>query len=125
MDVQSPEAAVNLTQHPDIDRAPRLTADGKMLVFLSDRNRIGDNWEYDVWTIPLDPSLEDMTDYELDAYVKEATKAAGKREILPLAADQDDEDPDEDANEDEDADDEGNEEATDDDEIDADGIDES
>ena len=122
MDVQSPEAAVNLTQHPDIDRAPRLTADGKMLVFLSDRNRIGDNWEYDVWTIPLDPSLEDMTDYELDAYVKEATKAAGKREILPLAADQDDEDPDEDANEDEDADDEDNEEAADDDENDADGI---
>ena len=101
MDVQSPEAAVNLTQHPDIDRAPRLTADGKMLVFLSDRNRIGDNWEYDVWTIPLDPSLEDMTDYELDAYVKEATKAAGKRKILPLAADEDDEDAEDEGHEDE------------------------
>ena len=117
MDVQSPEAAVNLTQHPDIDRAPRLTADGKMLVFLSDRNRIGDNWEYDVWTIPLDPSLENMTDYELDAYVKEATKAAGKRKILPLAADEDDEDAEDEGHEDESDADEDN-----DDENDADGI---
>jgi tricorn protease len=86
MAVDSPEDAVNLTQHPDIDRAPRLSADGKVLVFLSDRNRIGENWDYDVWMIPLDEALEDMTDYELDAHVKDAAKAAGKRKILPLAA---------------------------------------
>ncbi|MDP7028849.1 MAG: S41 family peptidase [Phycisphaerales bacterium] len=84
MDVQAPDEAVNLTRHPDIDRAPRLTADGKMLVFLSDRNRIGDNWDYDVWAIALDPALEDMTDYEFDAYVKDAAKQAGKRKILPI-----------------------------------------
>ncbi|MCH2140912.1 MAG: S41 family peptidase [Phycisphaerales bacterium] len=84
MDVNNPRDAVNLTRHPDIDRAPRITDDGRMIVFLSDRNRIGDNWEYDVWAIPLDPSLEDMTDYELDAYYKDAAKAAHQRKILPV-----------------------------------------
>ncbi len=95
MDVQAPAEAVNLTQHPDIDRAPRITYDGRTLVFLSDRNRIGDNWDYDVWAIPLDPSLEDMTAYELDASIKEAAKAAGKKKILPIVSFESEEEPDE------------------------------
>ncbi len=84
MDVQQPAGAVNLTQHPDIDRAPRITDDGRTLVFLSDRNRIGDNWEYDVWSIALDPAMEDLTAYELDASIQDAAKAAGKKTMLPI-----------------------------------------
>jgi tricorn protease len=89
MDTQDPQAATNLTRHPDIDRAPRLSDDGKVLVFLSDRNRMGDNGDYDVWAMPLDPSLEDMTEYELNEYFKEAAKAAGKKKIIALPASDD------------------------------------
>jgi len=84
MDTQHPENATNLTRHPDIDRAPRLSDDGKVLVFLSDRNRMGDNWDYDVWAMVLDPSLNDLSDYERNAYFKEAAKSAGKKSIIPL-----------------------------------------
>ena len=89
MDTQAPETATNLTRHPDIDRAPRLSDDGKVMVFLSDRNRMGDNWDYDVWAMVLDPSLEDMSDYALDAYFKEAAKAAGKKKIIDLPVEDD------------------------------------
>lgn len=68
---------VNLTQHPDLDYAPRLSADGKVLVFLSER--LGENFEFDVWAVALDRSLEAMTDYERDEYFKKAAEAAGKR----------------------------------------------
>jgi tricorn protease len=88
MDTQAPHNATNLTRHPDIDRAPRLSDDGKVLVFLSDRNRMGDNWDYDVWAMVLDPSLEDMSTYELDAYFTEAAKDAGKKKIIDLPADE-------------------------------------
>ncbi len=84
MNVNAPDTAVNLTQHPDIDRAPRISDDGSRIVFLSDRNRIGDNWEWDVWTIPLDASLEDLTTYQLDQRIKDAAKTAGKKKILPV-----------------------------------------
>ncbi|MDP6890820.1 MAG: S41 family peptidase [Phycisphaerales bacterium] len=88
MDTQVPQSTTNLTRHPDIDRAPRLSDDGKVLVFLSDRNRMGDNWDYDVWAMVLDPSLDDMSDYELDAYFKDAAKDAGKKKIIDLPADE-------------------------------------
>ncbi|MCH2141720.1 MAG: S41 family peptidase [Phycisphaerales bacterium] len=84
MDVERPDEAINLTRHPDIDRAPRLSDDGSRLVFLSDRSRIGDNWEWDVWTIPLDKSLTKMTEYDLTERIDEAKKKAGKKKILPL-----------------------------------------
>ncbi|MEN0020101.1 MAG: S41 family peptidase [Planctomycetota bacterium] len=74
------ETATNLTRHPDIDTSPRVSADGKVLVFLSDR--AGENWNYDVHRIYLDAALEDMTDYELAEYFDEASKAAGKRKPL-------------------------------------------
>ena len=89
MDTQSPDAATNLTRHPDIDRAPQLSDDGKVMVFLSDRNRMGDNWDYDVWAMVLDPALDDMSEYALDAYFKEAAKAAGKKKIIDLPAQDD------------------------------------
>ncbi len=68
---------VNITRHPDIDTAPQLSHDGKMLVFLSDR--AGNNWSYDVYGVMLDRSLEGKTDYELAEYFKAAAKAVGKK----------------------------------------------
>lgn len=70
-------APINLTRHPDIDTSPRLSADGKMLVFLSDR--AGENWAYDVYAVLLDRSLEGLTDYELAQYFEDAAKAVGKK----------------------------------------------
>ncbi|MEL6741598.1 MAG: PDZ domain-containing protein, partial [Planctomycetota bacterium] len=75
------ENAINLTQHPDIDTAPRLSADGKVLVFLSDR--AGENWNYDVHRVYLDEALEDMSAYELAEYFEQAASAAKKRKPLP------------------------------------------
>jgi tricorn protease len=70
---------VNLTRHPDNDRAPRFSADGKLLAFLSGRV---DN-EFDVYTVALDPSVEALTKAELEAYFKDAGEAAKKRKPLP------------------------------------------
>jgi tricorn protease len=64
---------VNLTQHPDIDHSPRLSADGKVLTFLSER--AGENWSYDVWQIYLDRSLEDLSEWELERYFEEASES--------------------------------------------------
>ncbi|MGE3107101.1 MAG: S41 family peptidase [Phycisphaerales bacterium] len=78
-------AALNLTRHPDTDTAPRLTADGKILTFLSER--AGDNGEFDVWQVYLDKKLEGLKPYELDEYYKKAAEAAGKRKPLDLPSD--------------------------------------
>lgn len=83
----------NITRHPDIDTSPRLSHDGKVLYFLSDRDG-PENWDFDVYMVFLDESLEDMTDYELADYFKDAAKEAGKRKpIEPVSFDEaDDED---------------------------------
>lgn len=77
---------VNLTQHPDTDASPRLSADGKVLAFISER--AGENGEFDVWTINLDRAIDAMTAYERDEYYKKAAEAAGKRKPLdaPVSA---------------------------------------
>ncbi|MBO6513285.1 MAG: PD40 domain-containing protein [Phycisphaerales bacterium] len=89
--------AINLTRHPDIDHSPRLSEDGKVLTFLSDRG--SNNWEWDVYAINLDRDLDGMRRYELDTYNKDAVAAAKKRkpldptdppEIDPLEFDVDD-----------------------------------
>ncbi|MGJ8635709.1 MAG: S41 family peptidase [Phycisphaerales bacterium] len=72
--------AINLTRHPDIDHSPRLSADGKVLTFLSDRG--ANNWEWDVYAINLDRDLDGMRKYELNAYSEAAVKAAKKSEPL-------------------------------------------
>ncbi len=71
---------INLTKHPDIDHSAQLSADGKVLTFLSDR--AGNNWEWDVYAINLDRDLDGMRRYELDAYYEDAVDAAKKREPL-------------------------------------------
>lgn len=72
--------SINLTRHPDIDHSPQLSADGKVLTFLSDRG--SNNWEWDVYAINLDRDLDGMRKYELDSYSADAVKAAKKREPL-------------------------------------------
>jgi tricorn protease len=72
-------APVNLTRHPDNDRSPRFSADGKLMAFLSDRVEN----ESDVWVVALDPSVEALTPAETEAYFKDAGEAAKKRKPLP------------------------------------------
>jgi len=72
----------NLTRHPDLDHTPQLSADGKVLTFLSDRG--GNNWEWDVYAINLDSDLDGMRGYELDSYYEDAVGAAKKREPLDV-----------------------------------------
>ncbi|MEM7229627.1 MAG: S41 family peptidase [Planctomycetota bacterium] len=87
LDADSVDDAVNLTRHPDIDTSPRLSADGKVLVFLSDR--AGENWSYDVHRVYLDAALDQMTNYERAEYFEDAAKAAKKRKPLMPVADED------------------------------------
>lgn len=78
--------AINLTRHPDLDSSPQLSADGKVLTFVSERG--GENGEFDVYQIHLDRALDAMTSYERDEYFKKAAEAAGKRK--PLGAEKKD-----------------------------------
>lgn len=90
-------APVNITRHPDIDASPRLSRDGKVLYFLSDRD--GPNWDYNVYAVFLDKSLEGKADYELDEYFKDAAKEAGKaKPIDPVSFDNEKDDADGDEN---------------------------
>lgn len=73
---------VNLTRHPDNDIAPRLSADGKVLVFLSDRDA-DTNFSYDVYAINLDRKLDGLRPYELADYLKQAGDAAKRRKPIP------------------------------------------
>ncbi|MFG0285128.1 MAG: hypothetical protein ACF8R7_11960, partial [Phycisphaerales bacterium JB039] len=73
-------APFNITRHPDLDSSPRLSADGKTLVFLSDRD--GNNFEFDIYAVHLDRALDGMRDYELKEHYEEAAKEAKKRKPL-------------------------------------------
>lgn len=83
MDITASEpakSAVNLTRHPDTDTSPRLSADGKVLTYLSER--AGENGEFDIWQVFLDKKLEGLKPYEMDEYFKKTAEAAGKRKPL-------------------------------------------
>ncbi len=67
---------VNITRHPDLDFAPRVSADGKVLVFLSDRQ--GENFDFNVWWVYLDKSLEGLDAYDLAEHFKKAGEEAKK-----------------------------------------------
>ncbi len=77
---------INVTRHPDIDTAPRLSHDGKVLYFLSDRS--GTNWDMDVYAVFLDRSLDDLADYELAEYF-DGQKSAVKK-LKPVEPRKDD-----------------------------------
>lgn len=72
---------VNLSRHPDNDEQPRLSADGKVLAFVSERL----NEEYDVWMVFLDRNLEAMAPVDREKYFKEAIDAAKKRKPLAIS----------------------------------------
>ena len=71
---------INLTRHPDLDSSPRLSADGKVLYFLSERGN--ENFVFDVYTLFLDKKIEALRGYELDEYFKKAAETAGKRKPI-------------------------------------------
>lgn len=73
-------AAANLTRHPDSDVSPRLTADGKILYFQSERAEQND--QFQVYALALDKSLDALRPYELEEYFKKAAEAAKKRKPI-------------------------------------------
>jgi tricorn protease len=108
-DPDAPEAQPrNITRHPDLDVSPRLSHDGKVLYFLSDRDAT-ENFDFDVYRVYLDESLEDMADYELADYFDEAAKAAKKLEPIDPVSFEDEDADDEEEPDDESGDDEGDE----------------
>ncbi|MEE2908592.1 MAG: S41 family peptidase [Planctomycetota bacterium] len=84
MDTEDPDAAINLTRHPDIDESPQLSDDGKVLIFRSDRNQIGGDEAYDVYRVFLDESLGSMSDWERTEHFEAVSKKTGKKKILDL-----------------------------------------
>jgi len=88
LDTLDPAAeSINVTRHPDYDHSPRLSSDGKVLAFLSDR--AGENWGFDVYRVYLDKSLEGLADYELAERFKGAIASAKKRSpIDPVSLDE-------------------------------------
>ncbi len=78
------EEPVNITRHPDNDSSPRISADGKVLTFLSQRGEAND--QSDVYQVYLDRDLEGMSTYEREDYYKKAGEAAGKRKPIDTPA---------------------------------------
>lgn len=84
MDVNDPEGTTNLTRHPDLDESPRISDDGKVVIFRSDRNQIGTDDAYDVYRIFLDETLAGLSEWERTKHFEEAAKVAGKKKIIDL-----------------------------------------
>lgn len=82
LDTQAAEPqAVNLTRHPDADESPRLSADGKVLYFLSDRDAAS-NGDMALYAMNLDRKLDGFSSYDLADYFKTAAENARKRKPL-------------------------------------------
>ena len=71
--------AVNITRHPDIDANPRLSVDGRVLAFQSDR--AGENGEFDVYGLYLDRDLEGMQTHEYKAHFEAVRTEVNKRKV--------------------------------------------
>ena len=78
--LDDPSGAVNISRHPDNDRNPSFSEDGRVLAFISERK----DEEYDVFAVYLDKTLEGLHEPELEEYYSEAGKAAKKRKPLPV-----------------------------------------
>ncbi len=68
----------NISMHPDNDRSPRFSGDGRVLAFASER---GDE-DYDVYLVMLDAELEKLAPRELEEYFEDRRAAAKKRKPL-------------------------------------------
>ena len=85
LDTENPSQGLfNLTRHPDRDVSPRLSADGRVLYFLSDRDAT-QNFQNDVYRLYLDRALDQKRPYEVKKYFDDAAAAARKR--TPLSGD--------------------------------------
>lgn len=81
LDALDPDAVPqNVSMHPDLDETPQLSADGKVLTFLSDRD--SDNFSFNVYAVYLDKTLEGMTDYERATHFEDAVKEMKKRTMI-------------------------------------------
>jgi tricorn protease len=69
--------ATNLTRHPDNDYLPQLSADGRILMFISERR----DEEYDAYWAYLDASLEALAPAELDAYFEQLSELVKKQGV--------------------------------------------
>jgi tricorn protease len=79
----NPGTPLNISRHPDTDDQPRLSADGKVMVFRSER--AGENGEFGLYAITLDRSLDSLRPYELEEYFKkQATAARARKPIDPV-----------------------------------------
>lgn len=79
IDVDGEGDPIDITRHPRNDVAPRWSADGRILAYLSNRS----DASYDVWRVYLDRDLEALTPKELDEYYEQARKNAGRAKPLP------------------------------------------
>lgn len=70
----------NVSRHPDLDTNPRLSEDGKVLYFTSDRGP--ENFNFNIYAVFLDTSLEGMTDYDLAAHFKKAAEKSKKNKPI-------------------------------------------
>ena len=93
MDVTDPEGTTNLTRHPDIDESPRMSDDGKVVIFRSDRNQIGTDDAYDVYRIFLDETLAGLSEWERTKHFEETAKVAGKKKIIDIVDLEDEHEP--------------------------------
>ena len=67
---------VNITRHPDNDEHPRFSADGRLLVFTSERKAEA----YDIMMVALDAEYDRLLEADRETYHDKAKKLASDRE---------------------------------------------
>ena len=72
MRLDGSQAPINLTRHPDNDEHPRFSADGRLLVFTSERKAEA----YDIMVVALDAEYDRLLEADQEAYHDKAKKAA-------------------------------------------------
>ena len=76
MRLDGAQAPINITRHPDNDEHPRFSADGRLLVFTSERKAEA----YDIMVVALDAEYDGLLDADQETYHEEAKKAAADRD---------------------------------------------
>ena len=82
MRLDGAQAPINITRHPDNDEHPRFSADGRLLVFTSERKAEA----YDIMVVALDAEYDGLLDADQETYHEEAKKAAADRAAEELIA---------------------------------------
>ena len=76
MRLDGAQEPINITRHPDNDEHPRFSADGRLLVFTSERKAEA----YDIMVVALDAEYDGLLDADQETYHEEAKKAAADRD---------------------------------------------